>query len=71
MRNYKFIGLFKSKEGHQYELSVHCESVFHAFFLLTAKAINEGKHYQLYTITNETQDVFYIDDIMKVSELIK
>lgn len=71
MRNYKFIGLFKSAKGHQYELTVNASSAFESFFLLTAKAIQEGKHYQLHTITDvEKGNIFYVDDIMKISSLI-
>lgn len=71
MKHYKFIGLFKSQEGHEYTLEVYCNGFIQAFFLLTAKAIEMGRHYQLSTITDEEDNVRYIDDILKVSILIK
>lgn len=70
MKNYKYIGNFKSFEGHQYSLEVYCNGFIQAFFLLTAKAIEQGKHYQLSTITSEEGDIRYIDDILKVEKLI-
>ena len=70
MRNYTFIGTFRNAEGHEYTLTVYCMTTFQAFFLLTADAIREGKHYQLKHITNEKGEIFWVDDVMKVSELI-
>ena len=71
MRNYKFTGIFKSQDGNTYQLEVMCCSFLQAFFLLTAKAISEGKHYQLHTIEDEKENIRYIDDIVRVGELIK
>lgn len=70
MRTYKFIGIFKSDEGHIYSLSVNCNSFFQAFFLLTADAIRTGKHYQLYSIENEDGNVRYVSDIMKCGSIL-
>ena len=71
MRTYKYIGLFKSAEGHKYTLEVNCNGFLQAMILLTADAIRMGTHYQLSTITDEKGDVRYIDDILKVGKLIK
>ena len=71
MKNYKYIGTFKSFIGHTYQLEVTCGSFTQAFFLLTAKAIGEGKHYQLDTIEDEKGKTKYIDDIVKVTDLIQ
>lgn len=53
MRQYKYTGIFKNKEGHTYSLQVSCNGFTQAFFLLTADAIRTGKHYQLSEITDE------------------
>ena len=58
MKQIKYIGLFKSIEGHEYTLSVYCFGFLQAFFLLTAEAIKTGKHYQLYNITDEKDNKF-------------
>ncbi len=71
MRKYKYIGLFKSWDNHSYELEVSCHSFLQALFLLTADAIREGKHYQLYSITDEKNKIVLIDDILKCSILFK
>lgn len=72
MKKYKYIGLFKSSEGVEYKLEVYCNSFIQALFLLTAKAIEKGSFYQLYSITDvEKNDIRYIDDILLVGNLIK
>ena len=71
MKNYKYTGLFKSSEGHTYELTVSCNGFIQAFFLLTADAIRSARHYQLNTINNEKGDVVEVGDICKVSKLLK
>lgn len=70
MRNYRYIGFFRSADGHEYKLDVTCAGLIQAFFLLTADAIRSSRHYQLKTITDEKGNVVYIDDILKVSALI-
>lgn len=70
MKQYKHIGLFRSNCGHEYKLQVLCNGFLQAFFLLTAKAINTGGHYQLSCITDEEGDVRFIDDILKCTKLI-
>jgi len=71
MKTYKYIGIFKSFEGHTYDLTVNCNGFLEAFFLLTADAIRMGRHYQLYSITkDETNDMRMVDDILKCGELI-
>ena len=70
MRNYKFKGLFVSSDGHQYQLEVNCMGFIQAFFLLTADAIRMGRHYQLKSIENEKGSIRYIEDILKVGDLI-
>lgn len=70
MKQYKYTGLFRSAEGHEYSLTTNCDSLFQAFFLLTAEAIKSGRHYQLKTITDEERGVVTrIGDILKVSEI--
>lgn len=71
MRKCKYIGVFRSECGHVYSLEVSCSSFIQAVILLTADAIRSGSHYQLVTITDEKGVVRYIDDILKISELIK
>ena len=68
MKKYKFIGLFKSDNQNTYELEVYCNGYIQAFILLTAKAIESGNHYQLFTITNEDGDYRTISNI---NELIR
>ncbi len=71
MKKYKYIGLFKSAEGHTYELETQCNGFIQAFFLLTADAIRSGKHYQLSTIKDvEKESTVKVDDILKVGELL-
>jgi len=71
MKKYKYIGIFKSVEGHTYELQVYCNGFLEAVFLLTAKAIESGRHYQLYSITDEeTGSHRLIDNIMKCEHII-
>lgn len=70
MRTYKYIGLFRSAEGHEYTLEVNCNGYLQAMILLTADAIRSARHYQLKTITDENGDVRYIDDILKIGALI-
>jgi len=71
MKTYKYSGLFKSADGHQYTLDVYCNGFIQAFFLLTADAIRSGKHFQLYSIIDEKEEIRYIRDILEVSDLIK
>lgn len=70
MKNYKYIGKFISYDGHTYELSCYCGGFLQAFFLLTADAIRQGKHYQLSTITDEDGKLRQIGDILKCGEII-
>lgn len=70
MKNYTYIGLFKSDEGYEYELQVHCNGFLQAFFLLTTDAIRSAKHYQLYSIKDEKGEVQLIDDIHKIIPII-
>jgi hypothetical protein len=71
MRKYKYIGFFKSSEGHTYELTVYCNGFIQAFFLLTSDAIRSARHYQLDTITDEKGYVVEVGDICIVSKLLK
>lgn len=70
MRNYRFTGVFRSSDGNEYELEVMCMGFLQAFFLLTADAIRMGRHYQLKSIKDEKGNLKYVDDIVKVGELI-
>jgi len=54
-----------------HENFVYCNGLIQAIILLTAKAIEEGKHYQLNTIIDEKGSISYIDDILRVGELVK
>lgn len=69
MKTEKYIGYFKNSDGHEYELDVNCSGELCAFFLLTAKAIESGRHYQLDYIENERGGLLKIDDISKCNEL--
>lgn len=70
MKHTKYIGTFISHDNnHSYTLEVYCFSFIEAFFLLTAKAIESGRHYQLNKIVSEKGDIKYIADILKVAEL--
>lgn len=71
MKLYEYTGTFISAEGHRYELICYCNGFIQAFFLLTAEAIQSGKHYQLSSIMHENGSMVTIDDILKVSSLIK
>lgn len=70
MKTYKYKGIFKSVEGHIYELEVNCNGFLQAFFLLTSDAIRSARHYQLHTITDEKGNVKIVDDILKCGELL-
>lgn len=70
MKQYKYIGLFKSLEGHTYQLEVNCNGFLQAFFLLTADAIRSARHYQLNSITDEKGNKIMVDDIMKCKMLL-
>lgn len=56
MKTYEYIGVFKSAEGHEYQLTVNCNGFLDALFLLTADAIRSGRHSQLDTITCTDND---------------
>lgn len=71
MKNYKYLGIFKSDTGHTYQLEVICNGFIQAFFLLTADAIRSGRHYQLHSIIDEKDNVKKVDDIIKVSAIVK
>lgn len=70
MRTYKYTGLFKSAEGHTYQLEVNCNGFLQAFFLLTADAIRSGNHYQLHSIMDEDFKEKMVDDIIKCGSLL-
>ena len=70
MKKYKFIGYFKSIEGHSYQLETTCNGFLQAFFLLTAEAIKSGKHYQLHSIKDENMNEVKVGDIIKCNELL-
>jgi hypothetical protein len=70
MKNYKHTGIFKSAEGHTYQIEVRCASFLQAFFLLTADAIRSGRHYQLQSITDEKGIVVNVGDIVKCGLLL-
>lgn len=70
MRKYKYTGIFKSADNHQFQLEVYCNGFIQALILLTADAIRMGNHYQLDTITNQEGDSRKVDDIGRVGELL-
>lgn len=70
MKKIKYTGLFKSSEGHVYQLEVNCNGFLQAFFLLTADAIRTGQHYQLHSIMDENFKEKMVDDIVKCSSLL-
>jgi hypothetical protein len=39
----------------------YCNGYLQAFFLLTAKAIESGKHYKLYSVQDDEGNTKYID----------
>lgn len=71
MKKSKYTGTFKSAEGNIYELTSVANGFIQAFFLLTANAISLGKHYQLNTITDDNGNVVEVDNICKISKLLK
>lgn len=70
MKQYKYIGLFISSTEHWYTHEVHCNGFIQAFFLLTDDAIRSGRHYQLHTIEDEDGCVMYVEDILKISDVL-
>lgn len=70
MRQYRYIGYFKSAEGHQYQLEVSCNGFLQAFFLLTADAIRSARHYQLDCIIDEKGNQKKVGDILKCCEIL-
>lgn len=71
MRNYTYIGIFKSDNGHEYKSNVNCNGYIQALILLTADAIRSAKHYQLYSIEDEDGNIRLIGDIQLIGDLIK
>ena len=63
MRRYKYIGHFKSEEGHEYSIHAYCNGFLQAFFCLTADAIRSTRHYQLYKIVDEEGNERQVTDI--------
>lgn len=56
MKTYPFTGVFNNGINI-YNETVYCDSFTQAFILLTANAINNGKHYQLESITDDEEGV--------------
>jgi len=69
MKTFKYTGLFNNGDG-EYTLEVRCYGILQAFILLTAKAINSGKSYQLKTITEESGVVTEVGDINKIMAIL-
>jgi hypothetical protein len=69
MEKHKFIGYFDNKEGNKYMLSEYADGFLQAFILLTAKAIQNGWHYQLERIEKDDGGLVYVDDIGKISSI--
>lgn len=70
MKQTKYTGTFESDGGDSYSITVSCFGFIQAFFLLTAKAIESGMHYQLSVIRHEDTTSVKVDDIIKVGELL-
>ena len=71
MKNDKYKGVFNiGFSGATHEIECYCSGFLQAFFILTAKAIEMGKTYQLKTIEREDGDIRYVDDILKCGNLL-
>lgn len=70
MRQYKYTGVFSciGFEGEvlRFSLEVHCNGFIEAFILLTAKALNQGKCYQLDWITDEKGTKVEVEDLITI-----
>lgn len=71
MRTYKHTGTFMNEEGVRFELSVNCNNMREAFFLLIADAIREGKFYDLEYIEDEKGNVTRVHDIKEVDNILR
>lgn len=71
MRKYKYIGLFRSNEGHEYTVELYCNGTIQAFILLTAEGIKTGLHYQLFSIVDEEGNITLVKDICLIGELLE
>jgi len=69
LKKHIYIGLFKSL-NNDYSLTVTCSNFTETFFLLTADAINLGKHHQLYSITDEKNRVKLVSNLKRINELL-
>lgn len=70
MRSTKYIGIFRSSDGNEFELPVNCFGFLEAFFLLTADAIRSARHYQLFSITDDKGNSVKVDNILNCSKLL-
>lgn len=70
MKYYDYVGLFRNDDGDEYELTVHTLGFTNAFILLTAKAIESGKHYQLANITDERGEWVAVGDIWQIGNIL-
>lgn len=76
MKLTQYTGTFIRKDVHLatdkqwYKLHCHCNGFIQALFLLTASAIESGRHYQLDSIVSEDGTIVKVDDIFKVSSLL-
>lgn len=70
MKKYRYTGLFDNECDHTYELTVSCGGYLQALFLLTAKAIESGRHWQLHSITDENGYSRLIGDVSECMKLI-
>lgn len=70
MKQTKYIGTFHyegyQKEKLSFSLSVRAFGFTQAFILLTAKAINEGKCYQLSWITDEDGNKVEVEELTTI-----
>jgi hypothetical protein len=65
MKKFNYRGTFKSfKDTHT--IDIQCNGKIQAFILLTAKAIENGKDYQLYSIKDENGEETLIKDNIEV-----
>lgn len=71
MKPTKYIGVFKNIVGSpSFALETTCFGFFQAFILLTAKAIESGKTYQLDHIIDEDDNIKKIADTKEFYKLI-
>lgn len=70
MKTTKYTGYFISSDGNNHIITVNTTGFLKAFFLLTAEAIKEDKHFQLSYIIDENGIERKIKDIYSLSTVM-